>query len=202
MALGNTIKTTYLSIVGDKIVKRTSANDPNGVQRKNKNGDTVYEIPFDFVEGKIESIVVKDGDYGKQWMIQMNDGEERFTLQLSYSGGFTKTFLQTVPNIDLTKSVKLVPYQKEVNGKKRSTLYVNQGGKESVRWAFTKDAPNGLPQMEQITIKGVLTWDDTKQLQFIEQYVKNKFAANPESVSAVYENLNEEGRSNDQFDRL
>ena len=177
MALGNKLETTYLSIVGDKIVKRTDAKDPRGIERINKNGDTVHEIPYDFVEGRLESVAVKDGEYGKQWILQMIDAGKRYTLQLPYSGGFTKSFLMALPNTDLTKSVKLNPYQREKDGKKRNTLYVNQGGKESVRWAYTKDAPNGLPQMEQIMVKGVLTWDGSKQLIFLEQMVKEKFAA-------------------------
>lgn len=55
------------------------------------------------------------------------------------------------------------------------TLY--QGGK--IAPAYTRDNPNGLPEMEKITqkIKGKMTttWDDTAMMEFLENMATNLF---------------------------
>ena len=42
--------------------------------------------------------------------------------------------------------------------------------------AFTKDAPNGLPEMKQIKVKGKVTWDDSDMTEFLENVAKECFA--------------------------
>ena len=66
--------------------------------------------------------------------------------------------------------MKVQPSVKEVDGKNKSSLFINQDG-QSVKHAYTKDAPNGLPQMTQVTVKGEKIWDDTDRIEFLYQMV-------------------------------
>lgn len=46
--------------------------------------------------------------------------------------------------------------------------------KNKVPFYYTKEEPNGWPEMVQIKRKGKVEWDDTEQLEFIEDLVKTK----------------------------
>ena len=206
MGLGIRSRTTYLQIVGDKVCRRVSKDTESAAMRINKNNEEVYELQYDFVRGKIESIETKEGKHGKQWLIALFDGEEHFTLQLPYSGSMSKAFLMAFLNIDLAQSVKLSPSVKEINGKKKSTLFVNQNDK-GIKWAFTKDNPNGLPPMEQISYKGVLQWDDSKQLIFLEQKLREKCkayknAAPDDIPDELHREMTDEEMDNEKFNNL
>ena len=66
--------------------------------------------------------------------------------------------------------MKVSPSVKEVDGKNKSSLFINQGG-NALKHAYTRENPNGMPDMEQITVNGVLIWDDTKRLAFLHNMV-------------------------------
>ena len=161
----------YITILGGKLCQRVPEGTPDSVSRVKKLGTTVHEKFYDSFTGKLIDIKVQDGTYGKTWNFVFQDRGEPYTLQLSYSNSFATAFLKVLPNIDLSKEMKIAPSTKTENGKTMSSLFVNQDGK-SLKHAFTRENPNGMPDMEQITIKGVLQWDDTKRLVFLQNMVE------------------------------
>ncbi len=161
----------YFSILGGKFCIRTDASNPEAKERVNKVGKTVHEIFRDSFTGKLVNIRTKDSSYGKQWEFDFKDGSEVYTLQLSYSNSYATNILKMLPNIDLTKEMKVQPSQKIEDGKTKSSLFISQDGK-TLKHAYTKDNPNGLPPMVQITVKGVQVWDDTDRLVFLDAMVK------------------------------
>ena len=76
-----------------------------------------------------------------------------------------------LPNIDLTKKMKVSPSVKEVDGKNRSSLFVAQDGKY-VKHAYTREAPNGMPDLNKIVVKGQDVYDDTARLLFLHSMVE------------------------------
>lgn len=149
---------------------RVSEDTPNAIKRVNKIGNTVHELFYDSFTGSLVSIDIKDGDYGRTWNFGFKDSGEVYTLQLSYSNSFSTAFLKMLPNIDLSKDMVVSPSVKEVEGKSKSSLFVNQGG-TAIKHAYTMADPNGMPDMEQVTIKGEKVWDDTKRLEFLSAMV-------------------------------
>jgi hypothetical protein len=170
MGLDNRQTGNFITILGGKLCQRVSEDTLGAVKRTNKLGNVVYEKFYDSFTGKLIDIKVQDGTYGKTWNFVFKDKEEPYTLQLSYSNSFSTALLKMLPNIDLTKEMKISPSVKEVDGKDRSSLFINQDGK-TIKHAYSKETPNGLPQMEQVTVKGVLVWDDTKRLEFLDNMV-------------------------------
>jgi hypothetical protein len=70
-------------------------------------------------------------------------------------------------------------------------LFINQNG-VAVKHAYTKDAPNGMPPMVQVTVKGEQIWDDTDRLVFLQNMVDTQIipklkAINGEQASGVSE---------------
>ena len=173
----------YITILGGRFCQRVPEGTPGAVQRTNKLGNVVYEKFYDSFTGKLKSINVQDGTYGKTWNFVFQDGADPYTLQLSYSNSFSTAFLKMLPNIDLTKEMKLSPSVKEVDGKNRSSLFINQDGKV-LKHAYTRENPNGMPDMEQVTVKGVLQWDDTKRLEFLQEMVDTKIIPSLANLSA------------------
>lgn len=109
--------------------------------------------------------------YGKFWNVVMQDGDDRYTLQMNYSGGYASAFLKTIPNADLSQRIRISPSMKIEGDKKKVTLFLSQNG-VPLKHFYTKDNPNGLPQMKQIKVKGKLSWDDSDMMEFLENMVK------------------------------
>lgn len=173
MALGNNNSAIYLNIADGKIVRRFQSPTANSRERVTKTSKTVHEEFYSFVEGVITDIQTRENDYGKNWMVSLKDGDESYILQMDYSSGYSSAFLKALPNVDLSSKVKLTPKMTIEGDKKRTTLFINQRG-HACKHAFTKDNPNGLPQMVKIKVKGKEQWDDSDMMQFFEDMVKNK----------------------------
>lgn len=171
MAFGNREQGKYFNILDGRFSIRVPEGTPGAKTRVNKEGNTVHEMYHDSFTGKLVGISTKESNqYGKSWIFSFQDGGEIYNLQLSYSNSSATAFLKMLPNIDLNKEMKLQPAVKEVDGKKKTSLFVSQEG-QSIKHAYTKDIPNGLPPMEQVTVKGQLVWDDTKRIEFLHAMV-------------------------------
>ena len=161
----------YITILAGKFCQRVPEETEGATTRVNKIGNTVHEKYYDSFTGKLIDIRTQDGTYGKTWNFVFQDKEEPYTLQLSYSNSFSSAFLKMLPNIDLTKEMRLSPSVKEVDGKNKSALFINQDGK-ALKHAYTRENPNGMPDMEQKTVNGQTVWDDTKRLEFLQNMVE------------------------------
>ena len=171
MALGNSNSAIYLSVSDGKIVRRFKEPTAQSKARTNKMGNTVHEESYDYVEGMITAITVRDSDYGKFWCVNIQDGADSYILQFQYSGGNANSFLKSIPNADLRKPIRIRPAVEIDGDKKRSKLFLVQDDK-ALRWFWTKDNPGQMPNLKKIKIKGVEQWDDSDMMEYLEAYVK------------------------------
>ncbi len=161
----------YITIYQGKFCIRVPEGTEGSVERVNKLGNKVSEMFYDSFNGVLTNIKTKDSaDYGKNWEFTLVDGEDQYTLQLSYSNSFAKNILKMLPNVDLSKPMTLSPSMKMEDGKQKTSLFINQDGK-AIKHAYTKDVPNGLPPMEKIKVKGQDMWDDSASLAFLQEMV-------------------------------
>jgi hypothetical protein len=167
----------YLNITGGKITQKAKEGTPNAISRVNKMGNTVWELHFDALQGQIVNIHLESSNYAeKLWVVTVRDGIDLYYLHLPYSGGVTMGLLNKLPNIDFSKelTIKVFRIFDEAKGKDKDYLVVYQGGmgkEHKVPTAFPKENPNGLPKMEQIKVKGAMVWDDTKQMEWLENLI-------------------------------
>lgn len=192
MGLQNREAGNFITILGGKFSIRVPEGTKDSKERVNKLGKTVHEKFYDSFTAKLVGIKTQESPYGKNWLFAFKDGAEVYNLQLSYSNSFATAFLKMLPNIDVTKEMKLQPVAKEVDGKMKSSLFVSQEG-VTIKHAYTKDKPNGLPQMEQISVKGQLVWDDTKRLEFLHAMVDKDILPKLPQQSEVAEVKEEKG---------
>lgn len=182
----------YFTILNGKFCQRVPDNTEGAVKRTNKLGKIVYEKFYDSFVGKLVGVKTTDGSYGKSWMFDFQNGKDLYHLQLSYSNSYAKAILKMLPNIDVKKEIKVSPQVKEVDGKQKSSLFINQDG-ASIKHAYTKENPNGLPQMKQVKVAGNLVWDDTEALEFLENMVKKDILPKFDKVLSKEDNSQNEG---------
>lgn len=174
----------YLSVANGKLVRQLKEATKDTTSRVNKTGRTVHEEFYKDLTGVITSIETKENDYGKQWQIVFTDGEDKYMVQMPYSGRYPSSFLKALPNLTNNLPVRFMPWEmqdkndanKKVTG---VTLYQDQDGNgmTKVLPGFTKEDPNGLPEMKKKRIKGKDVWDDTDMMEFLEDFAKRWIAA-------------------------
>jgi hypothetical protein len=182
----NQSSSIYLQISNGKLVRSFSSPTPKSVSRTNKVGKEVHEEFYDSLTGYVKGISTKETEYGKFWVINVNDGESDYTLSTNYSGGYAVSFLKAIPNADLSRVMTITPRIMVDGDKRNSVMFINQDGK-GLKHYWTKDNPGALPNLEKIKIKGKDTWDDTKRLEYLENFVKDLFNSKVEPASAVDE---------------
>ena len=174
MATGNSTSSAYYNISNGKICQSFKAMVEGATERTTQTGKIVFEKFFDYIDGLITNIETRENEYGKQWVITLLDQETGLSqsLQFNYSSGYAAAFLKALPNVDLSKKVKITPKLTIEGDKKKTTVFINQGG-QACKWFFTNDNPNGLPELKQVKIKGKMTWDDSDVMEFLENMVTN-----------------------------
>lgn len=183
---GENAGTIFLSVANGKLVQQHKQATENTVERVNKVGKTVYEESYKDLTGIITKIETKENNFGKQWQIVFTDGEERYMVQMPYSGRYSSSFLKALPNVQPGVPVRFMPWEmqdkndpnKKVTG---VTLYQDQdgNGQTKILPAYTKEDPNGLPEMKQVKVKGKMTWDDSEMMSFLEEAAKDWIANVP-----------------------
>jgi len=164
----------WLSIIKGEISKKVPQGTEGAKERTNKNGEVVYEMKYNALEGTLKRIGVFEGEYGDQWIFVIDDGTEEYNLALPYSSGTANGFLYRLPNINLEIPLKIKTFYIEGkdDGIWRQYLGVYQNGK--VESAYTKEEPNGLPPMVKVKRKGKEEWDDSDRLEFLQKLVDDE----------------------------
>ena len=156
MALGQhqQERKTYLSINHGKVVQGTGES----------------KQLFSYVDGNIEAIYTKRSTFGSEvvtrWYIDLRDGADLYSICLPYSSGvFKSIILALAAEQSLTAStlVRIEPY-KGKNGYTKVVVYA-----DGVKLDWIKKQ---LPPQDVLTIGGKQVKDDTRQMEFIESYVR------------------------------
>lgn len=168
---------TFLTISNGKFVRRVDESTPNAVSRVNKVGKTVHELFYTSLIGHIKDVTTNESEYGKFWVVKVQSpaNNQVYQFEINYSSGYATSFLKALPNVDLTQNVEINPSIVKKDDKSQSVIFLRQGG-ASIKHFFTKATPNGMPDLEQIKVKGKVTWDDTKRMEFLEGFTTNLFS--------------------------
>lgn len=138
-------KRTYLNILGSdgSLRMTTEESDPKAKRRDWKSPDgektgTKWERVYRDISGKVTTIEFYDGDYGKNLIIGLTDGDnDEVCVSIQTNSPFGEDMMKKIPAIDMSKSIKLAPYAfEDDNGKMRKGVTVYQANDEGV---FDKD---------------------------------------------------------------
>jgi len=199
MGFKDKVQKTYCTIIGGRFAVEvpTGTTGSNIEVRINKKGREVTEEYHRVLEGKLVGVSTSEHvEYGKSWLFDFSyDDGDIITLKLSYSNGLAVAFLKMLPNIDVSSVVELSPSQKLVEGKNRSSLFINQN-KVTIKHAYTRAEPNGMPDLVEMVVSGKKVWDDTDRLIFLEKMVMEDIV--PNLTKNVVQSTT--GSSDDEFE--
>lgn len=166
---------TFLNTFKGKFTVRVNEQTEGAIKRTNKVGKDVYELHYDTLEDVVLQKIEKreSEDYGLSWNVFLAEArsDEAFTLTLPFSSRITMGLFLRLPNMELNKpfSLKLYYFDQE----ERASMVVYQN-RQKVEPAFTKDNPNGLPDLVKTVINGQSTWDSTARMEFLEKLINEQ----------------------------
>lgn len=183
MAFGESMSKIYVSIVDGMLAVRSSESDAKAVKRETKTGQVIFERKYKNLEGRIKEVGFRTNDYnGKKWeelFVLVHDGQDHYQLGMPFPGKYSLSFLRAVKNVDLKATISFNPWSKTVDGKVKAVLYMNiKGAAESVPWYYTKDTPNGLPDLVPYTVPGSdeTKYSDVERNKFFRSMIETDIA--------------------------
>jgi hypothetical protein len=141
----------------------------------------IRNVTWKFIEGK-------DNRPGYEAInLHMDDGQEKAVITCRFDSGYGRGIAQTLFGADLNRPVKVSASYSEENGEKRGSFFMNQGG-QSIKWAFTKDKPNGMPEAKVYEIPGKPpVIDRTEQLAWLKAKIQSEVL--PKIPHALFLNM-------------
>jgi hypothetical protein len=199
MALNKQTKSsTYLTVVGGKISQRVPEGTEGAVSRTLKNGPNegsdVYELQYGSVTGKISGGSVESGDYGDQISINLEDGKESYIVKLPWNSKLRDAFVKRIPNIEVSQEIELVCFPDKQD--KSPVMLIKQNG-GFVKFAYTKDNPNGLPAPNKKVVRGKEEWDWSEPETFLWDVASSFFEQFEGNSKPAFQE--EEKEAPDQF---
>lgn len=208
----------YLHIAYGKLREKAVENASGAVARINSQNKTMWEYVFDYIEGKIVGIFYKeDQKFGNSFEVVFSDNVEKFQVSFKEGDNFYNDFFSKLPNVDLNKWVKLVPYDFEDKntGKQKRGLVIWQGDakidskfvsydKETKKFTYLDGFPKPEDKMDKEDWKIYFI----KVVKFLRTYTNSKIVPilknNQDELvdNAVYEDIPESNILPDNNDDL
>ena len=150
MGLGNNSSAIYVDLRNGKVMRYSKTNEPGTMPIVNTKGEARYYYIYDFIEGHVTNFSTREeeiaGKLKLKFQIHLTDGGESYIVKMDVDSSYFRMFCCVIPNIDWNYPVRLIPRMKEENGVKKSSLIIVN--KETpMKFAFTKDNPNGKPEV-------------------------------------------------------
>ena len=144
-----------------------------------KTKDAVLES-YDSLEGVIEKVEflteLYEGKNVEKAKFFVNAIGELYILQVKTNSGYFRGLCNSLASSQAPKDMlKIVPsFKKDDKGKPKSTCFVGQNGK-FLKHAFTKENMGELPDLDKVTFKGEVQYDNTKQIEFWKNWLNNVY---------------------------
>ena len=201
----------YWNVSQGALRKKCEEGDEGAEKREytTKQGEkrVIYEIVKEGISGYIRNVELRDGDFGEQLMVYIDDVES-FALQMSWDSSEAMSFAERLKAIDLSKMVEIRPYCFVPKGKKKSKrgVTVYQDGKKIDNYFLVRDDDgavidfkDGFPQADGDT--EAYDSDDwkmffIKQKKFLRKNVIDEFPF----VEGAVEGAKEKPKSDLPFD--
>lgn len=141
----------YLTIVGGMIAQPAKEGDVGAKEREyelsDKTKGSKWEIYFLNWEGVLKGISFKTGKYGETCSLELDDA----VLQLKVGSKYFKDVACKLFNADLSKPIKFHPFDFEADGKKKTGVSLQQGGKKLTNYFYDgKKNLHGFPEVDEV----------------------------------------------------
>lgn len=177
-------KRRFLHISYGKFRERAAENQEGAEVRINKDGKAVWEFVFDYVEGQVTGIFHKEDDkFGNSFEVVIDDKTDKFQISFKEGDSFFSDFFSKLPNVDLNRWIKIVPYDfedKNTGKQKRGLVIWQENVKiESKFVSYDKETRKfsyfeGFPEPEKKMDKEDWKIYFIKVVKFLRSYTNSK----------------------------
>lgn len=135
--------------------------------------------PYDELQGTITDIGFEDAEFEKgsgkkveMLYVVVSDGDKFYKVTFNFDSIATTNFIKFLKSANIKEQLLIIPSMKEEDNVKKRSIFVKQDGKY-LKAFYSKDNPNGLPQLRKTKFKGQEKWDNGEQLEFLRGVVEN-----------------------------
>lgn len=176
MGLNEGTSKTFIRISNGQIALSVNSDFPGATQVVNREtGRVTWVKYYKSIDGYLTKLENKQDHFDEKsynWVLTIEDGDKTYELSIKERSGYGRSLMNSLPNVDFAKRITFSPYLKVDGSKKKATLYLSQEG-ENVKWYFTRENPNGLPQLiAHVDGRGNTTYDDTAINDFYLKYAR------------------------------
>ena len=141
----------FVSILADgkfhlEVEKDTEGAILREYETSDKKTGSKYELLFDTLEGMITSLTFREGEFGSQLYMGIND----VVVCMGVASSYAEDVMKKVPNINFDKPITLQPYAFEDDNKKtRKGVTLTQDGQKLTNYFYdpvAKKNINGYPE--------------------------------------------------------
>ncbi len=177
-AINDESKNRYFHVLADGKFHETVDELTEGATKRDyetsdgKTG-TKYELLYTEVSGLITKVDFHEGDYGKNLLLTIVDGEdEPIVLSLNTAQNYGEDMMKKLLAIDMSLPVKIRPYSfpDEKTGKQRKGMSITQNGQKVQNYFYdpvAKENIHGYPKPKFKKGKTTLSTNEWK-LYFME----------------------------------
>lgn len=142
--------------------------------------------------GTVSGVITHGSVNQKEWegkkyeelTLTIVDGTEKYLLQINLNSGYFRAFCNQLKSGDPTQRVKLAPSYKVADGKKNSSMFVEQNG-ASLHWYSKKGDLKDVPPAEPITVNGETLMDRTKHNAYWKNWLSTVKWGNEFEASSI-----------------
>lgn len=146
---------------------------------------------YDTLEGQITSIGLKEDTYEgnviEKLTLDIESDGETYNLSFPFDTIYCSNFISFLKNADVSQPVGLKAISKKDKRRdgeeyNRVSILVYQRDESDnevyMKSYYTKENPNGMPEMKQVTVSGKTMWDKTDKLAFERKVVIDEIRPN------------------------
>lgn len=164
----------YLTVKNGILAEKATKDTAGAVAVTKEDQSVVYELHHKSITGYLRNVAVRTATIGgdeKEFLsINMMVKGQLYNVQCNLDSGYGFGFLSTIPAADIEGLLMISPSYTEKEGKKQSKMFLQQDA-GWLKQFFTKDNPNGLPELKQVKVNGKVVWDGTDRLVFFKDMI-------------------------------
>lgn len=162
---------------------------PGTIQRVTKNGKTINVLRYNQLAGILRGFEIKKAkisDVEMEFFVLLIQADKLYQIDLQVSSSSTFYFISRLVQCDIKKPMTLKIFANVENGKKKTVIVIYQeGSKDAIKGLWTKDHPNGCPNLKKVMFKGKEQWDDTDRNEYVKKFALEKIVPQIEAPIAV-----------------
>lgn len=171
MAVGKNTNALYFSVRNGKVTRYSKTQEDGTTVIPTKDGSPRFYFVYDFIEGTINGFKTREDEIMGQkklfLQISMSDGDENYFVEIDVDSNYFQSFALTILNANPDQPLRLAPFMKEEDGKKKTGMFVVQNG-APLKFKYTKANPGNLPDIE-------VTKNKQGKVVDIDRDARNKF---------------------------